>query len=178
MHCERGQDFQRAISYLHQAAKNALRRYAYQDAIALATRALEVLRAVPGSPARLQRELTLHMLLGTVLLVIKGPAAPEVGILYSRVRELCRQLEETASLFPALVGLYTFHAFSGELRRALEIAEELLRLAQDTQERDFLVEAYAYQGHIRHHLGEYAAATQPCESALALYDEQRHCTHA
>ena len=178
MHFERGQDFQRAIPYLHQAAKNALRRYAYQDAIALATRALEVLRAVPDSPARSQRELALHMLLGTVLLVIKGPAAPEVGVLYSRARELCQQLEDTASLLPTLVGLYTFHAFAGELRRTLEIAEELLRRAQDTQERDFLVEAYAYQGNIHYHLGEYVAAAQHCESALALYDEQRHRTHA
>jgi DNA-binding winged helix-turn-helix (wHTH) protein/tetratricopeptide (TPR) repeat protein len=178
VHFERGQDAQRAIAYLHQAAKNALRRYAYQDAIPPATRALELLRAVPDSPARAQRELALHMLLGMAFLVTKGPAGPEVGVLYARARELCRQLGETALVFPILVGLCIFHTFSGELRRALATADELLRLAQDTQERDVLVEAHTYEGYIRYHLGEYAAATLHCEAALALYDEQQHRLHA
>jgi predicted ATPase len=47
MHFERGSDYKRAAKYLQQAADNAIRRFAYREAVGLARRGLELLSKVP-----------------------------------------------------------------------------------------------------------------------------------
>lgn len=47
MHFERGGDYKRASKYLQTAAANAIRRFAYQEAVTLAQRGLELLTRVP-----------------------------------------------------------------------------------------------------------------------------------
>jgi hypothetical protein len=48
MHFERGGAYKRAAKYLQMAADNAIRRFAYQDAVILAQRGLEVLSRAPN----------------------------------------------------------------------------------------------------------------------------------
>src|SRR5262249_45991920 len=50
MHFERGQDYGQAAKYLQHAAETALRRFAYQDAVALARRGLELLERLADTP--------------------------------------------------------------------------------------------------------------------------------
>ena len=50
-HFVRGQDTQRAVHYLHQAAENALRRHAHREAIAYLRQALELLKVMAETPA-------------------------------------------------------------------------------------------------------------------------------
>lgn len=47
MHFERGGDYTRASKYLQRAADNAIRRFAYQEAVTLAQRGLDLLARVP-----------------------------------------------------------------------------------------------------------------------------------
>jgi predicted ATPase/DNA-binding winged helix-turn-helix (wHTH) protein len=47
MHFERGGDYKRASKYLQTAADNAIRRFAYQEAVTLAQRGIELLARVP-----------------------------------------------------------------------------------------------------------------------------------
>ena len=60
VHFERGRDTERAIQYLQQAGENAVRRSAYQEAISLLTKGLELLKTLPDTPERVQQELTLQ----------------------------------------------------------------------------------------------------------------------
>ena len=92
MHFERGQDYGQAAKYLQHAAKTALRRFAYQDAVGLARRGLKLLERLADTPARAQLELRLCLTLGVPLIAIEGYAARDVGTVYTRARELCRQL--------------------------------------------------------------------------------------
>ncbi|MGH8006812.1 MAG: ATP-binding protein, partial [Candidatus Binatia bacterium] len=50
VHFERSQDAQRAVTYLHQAAENAMRRSAHQEAIEHCTKGLELLQTLPDTP--------------------------------------------------------------------------------------------------------------------------------
>jgi predicted ATPase len=59
VHFEQGRDADRAIRYLQHAADNALRRFAYTDAIMHLTKALALLSVLPETPERAQRELVL-----------------------------------------------------------------------------------------------------------------------
>ncbi len=77
-----------------------------------------------------------------------------MGAVYSRARELCRQVGETPQLFPVLVGLRLFYALRGELQTARELGEQLLRLAQSVQDAALLLEAHYALGVPLYWLGE------------------------
>jgi predicted ATPase len=87
VHFERGRDYRRAIQYLQQAGENALRRSAYQEAIILLIKGLELLKTLPDTSERIQQELKLQIALGTALIALKGYTAPEVEQAYKPGRE-------------------------------------------------------------------------------------------
>ena len=90
-HFVRGQDTHtRRARMLHQAAENAMHRYANQEAIRLLTRGLELLTTLPDTPERSQQELILQTTLGPALIATRGYAAPDVAQTYARARDLCR----------------------------------------------------------------------------------------
>src|SRR4029077_222401 len=67
MHFERGRDYTRAAKYLQQAADNAIRRFAYREAVGLSRRGLELLGRLPDTAERAQQELSLQLILGVPL---------------------------------------------------------------------------------------------------------------
>src|SRR5262249_34046553 len=77
---------EQAIPYWQRAGQRASERSAYLEAIAHLTKGLEVLTILPDTPERAQHELDLQITLGPALMVIKGPAAPEVERVYNRAR--------------------------------------------------------------------------------------------
>lgn len=172
MHFERGAEPMLAARYLQLASDNALRRFAYPEAIALSRRGLKLLAKLPESPERAAQELCLHLTLGVPLIATLGYAAPEVGSVYQKSRELCRQLGDPPDVSEVLWGLWTFHILSGELSTARQIAEELLSLAQRHPQMSM-------RGHWAMeitfvHLGEFAPAIEHYEKALHRYDHREH----
>jgi predicted ATPase len=168
MHFERGRDWQRAVHYLQRAAENALRRYAYAEAIAHCTRGREVLQSLPDTPERTRQELALQLALGQALFAIKGQGAPEVAQAYQRARTLCQQVEETAQLGPVLVGLRMWYSARAEFPVARELSERLLHLAQQVQEPALLLEAHRSMGVTWFFQGELARARTHLEQGIAL----------
>jgi predicted ATPase len=144
------------------------------EAIAHLTRGLEVLKALPDTPERVQQELTLQLALGDALLPVKGYTAPEVGKTILRARELCQQLGETPQLFPVLYRLMVFYFTRRELQATLELSEQLMRLAQSVQDLYLLSIAHACTGFTLSWRGELTSARAHLEQAIALYDPQKH----
>ncbi len=174
MHFEQGANYKQAAKYLQQAAENDIRRFAYQEAVGLARRGLELLERLPDTPERAEQELRLQLTLGVPLIATEGYAAPDVGSVYMRARELCQQLGETPEISQVLWGLWTFHILRAELGTAREIAEEFLRLSERLP-----YPGLAMRGHLAMeitfmHLGEFASAMEHFEKALSLYDPERH----
>ena len=98
---------------------------------------------------------------------------PEVEKAYTRARELCQQLGQTAQLFPTLYGLWGFYLVRGELPTTRELGEQLLSLAQREQDPALLLDAHRALGFTLYHLGEFAPAREHAEQAIALYAPQR-----
>jgi DNA-binding winged helix-turn-helix (wHTH) protein/predicted ATPase len=168
VHFTHGQDYHRAVQYLQYAGDNAMRRWAYQEAIAFLTRGLELLETQPETPARAQQELDLQLALGPALMAARGWAAPEVEQTYARARVLCAQVQKTPQLFPTLRGLWRFYRSRGALPTALELGEELYRLAQREAAPTHLLEAYDALGQTCFYLGEYAAAWRHFAQGIPL----------
>jgi predicted ATPase len=173
VHFEQGRDYRKAVRYLQQAGENAVRRSAHTEALSLLTKGLALLKALPDTPERSQQEIGLQITLGVLLVATKGWAAPEVGKAYSRARELCQQVGETYQLFPVLLRLASFYVSRAEYPIAIELGEQLLRLAQNRQDPADQVPASLMLGSCALWLGELTSACAHLEQAITLYDPRR-----
>lgn len=174
MHFERGSDYKQAAKYLQIAADNAIRRFAYQEAVALSRLGLELLLKLPDTPERARQELCLQLSLGVPLIATDGYAAPDVGSVYLKARELCQQIGETPDVSEALWGLWTFYTLRAELGTAREIAGEILHLSERLPYPGLAVRGHWALEITFAHLGEFALAIEHYEKALLLYDPRQH----
>jgi predicted ATPase/DNA-binding winged helix-turn-helix (wHTH) protein len=174
LHFEQGRDYTRALQYLQQAAQNALRRAASQEAIGHLTRGLEVLKALPATPERTMQEIALQTTLGAASIAVKGQASPEVEQAYTRARELCQQVGETPQLYAVLGGLRRLYSARAEHRTARDLGAQQLRLAQSVRDPALLVDAHLGVGMSAFFLGELGCAGEHLAQMLALYDPEQH----
>jgi predicted ATPase len=161
---------EQAIPYRQRAGQQALQRSAHREAIQHLTTGLALLATRPETPARAQQELNLQLALAPALRATKGLAAPEVEQAYARARVLCAQVGETPQLFPMLRGLGTFYHSRGALQTALELGEQLLRLATQADAPTPRLVAHDQLGATLFYLGDYAAARTHLEQGIAHTD--------
>jgi predicted ATPase len=169
-HFVRGRDTVRAVPYLQYAGEQAMQRSAHQEALQHLTHGLELLTTLPETLEQVQQELALQIPLGSVLIALKGSAAPEVEQTYARARALCAQLGETPQLFPTLRGLCRFYQNRGALPTARMLGEQLFRLAQREAVPTRLLEAHDALGATLFFLGDYAVTRTHMEQSLVLTD--------
>jgi predicted ATPase/class 3 adenylate cyclase len=163
-----------AAGYWHKAGQRAIERSAHVEAINHLTKGLEVLQVLPETPERTRHALRLHITLGMPLIATKGYAAPEVGHVYTRARELCQQVGDFTELFSVLRGLWIFYVQQGQLQTACELGEQLLRQAQEQHDAGCMIEAHRALGSTLYFLGDFAYARVHLEQGMALYDPQQH----
>jgi predicted ATPase len=167
---------EQAVHYWYQAGQRASERSAHVEAISHLTKGLELLKTLPETPQRLQREVDLHIALGASLLATKGYAASEVAQTYSRAQHLCEHLDDPHQLFPVLRGLVHYCFGRAELQTAHELGEQLLTLAQHAQDSGMLVAAHRALGSTLFYLGTVASAHTHFTQGVALYDPPQHRT--
>jgi class 3 adenylate cyclase/predicted ATPase len=177
-HYSHSRNTDKAIDYSRLAGERAVRLSANVEAISHLTRGLELLKTLPDTSLRAERELALQIALGVPLSAVRGLASPEAGSLYARARELCQQVGETPELFRVLRGLWEFHELRAEYRTAFELAEELLALAERLQDRALLLIAHDVMGDTSLWVGDFPAARAHLEQGFRLYDVDEHRSHA
>jgi predicted ATPase len=163
-----------AVAYWHQAGQEAVKRFAHREAVNHLQRGLEVLQTLPDTSERHQHELDLLTDLGSMLTATQGYGAPEVEHVYTRARELCRQVGNTPRLFAVLQGLGAFYQQRGALHTAQELAEQLLDLARRAQSPPLLLRAYQMQGSTVFYRGELVLARRLLEEALVVHGSHQH----
>lgn len=169
----------RALDYWQRAGERAVERSANLEGITHLTKGLNVLATLPDSRDRPERELTLRTALGPALMSTKGLGAPEVEQNYTQALALCRQLGERSELFAVLRGLWEFHELRGDLITALELAEELFRLALAVDDPAFRLIAHDVLGDTLYWRGEFTRSLEHLERGIELYrfDEHRALAH-
>jgi predicted ATPase len=167
-----------AIPCWRRAGQGAVERSAHVEAVSHLTKGLELVNTLPNSHERAREELTLLRILGTSQLATKGWGAPEVEATYTRARELCRHVGETAQVFPVLSGLFTCYVVQTKLHTALELGKQLLDLAQREQNPALLVEAHRTLGIALFCLGEFPSSREHSEQGFSFYDAEQHKTLA
>jgi TolB-like protein/Tfp pilus assembly protein PilF/predicted ATPase len=127
---EAAREFARAAEYYRLAAENATQVFAYQEAVALARRGLELLKSEPDTTARARQELALQITLSVPLGACRGLASQESRELFTRARELAQRLGDPPALLTIMVGQWRSYLVGGDNNKALEFAEEFLALVR------------------------------------------------
>jgi predicted ATPase len=163
-----------SVTHWYKAGQRAIERSAYVEAINHLTTGLELLKTLPETPERLQREVDMHIALGASLIAAKGYTAPEVGETYTYARQLCEHLEDPYQLFPVLRGLWHYYLVRAEYQTAYELGEQLLTLAQQAQDPVMLLASRRALGNALFFIGAVATAQTHFAQGIALYDPQQH----
>src|SRR5262249_19587298 len=116
-HCTEAGLTEQAVTYWYKAGQRASEGSAHAEAIAHLRQGLELLKALPETSERTQREVDVYSALGVSLRVTKGFAAPEVAQTYTRAQQLCQSLEDPQRLFSILGhGLWAYYIARAELK--------------------------------------------------------------
>jgi predicted ATPase len=99
---------------------------------------------------------------------------PETGQAYTRARELCEQLGDTAALIPVLGALSTYHQTAGEYAEMRGISKDLLRIGDQQNNTVGSLVGNRSMGLCLYHVGELVAARSCLERVLDLYTPAAH----
>ena len=173
-HCTRAGLIEKAVAYRHRAGRRAMARSAMIEAVAQLTQGLELLADLPAGDERDQLELDVQVALGAAFVATKGFAALEVGRAYERARELCRQGADHPELPAVLWGLYVYHLHRSGVHAAYDVAEELLRLAEQRRDPAACAIGHRCLAVGAMHRGNQQLALAHFELSLAPYDRADH----
>jgi DNA-binding winged helix-turn-helix (wHTH) protein/predicted ATPase len=174
MHFEQSRDWPRALQFLVQASENAARKSAHHEAADLAQRGLTVLKLLPESAERDQQEVALRMILILSLMAVKGFAWAGVEEVYAGGKDLFRVSKPSPQLFNWLYLLGLLHMFRGKIRPALEIADQVLQLAEGLKDASLIMEAHRARGSTLLEMGRCREALEHVDRASQLYSVNPH----
>jgi class 3 adenylate cyclase/predicted ATPase/predicted Ser/Thr protein kinase len=168
---------EKAIPYWLQAGLRSRERSAEVEAIGQLTRGLALIKGLAESPGRDARELELLGPLGTAYIAARGYAAPEVGPLFQRARELCERVGQPPQLFAMMLGIWEWHTVRADLRLCVDLAREGMEFATRRNDPGMLMEALFMAGETRLYRGEFAAARDCFATAVTRYDDRERTKH-
>jgi predicted ATPase len=174
VHFEHGGETQQAVHAWQQAGEQALRRFAYAEAMGHLRRVLTLLEAWAEGPERWQQELAVQIQLGAAFLAARGYTAPETEQAFRRALVLSQQLGEHQQTFPAHHGLFQYYYAQGRHTTARAIAEQLRQLAHASTDPAYRVVAHRAMGMVLAAQGELREARWHVEQSLALYTPGEH----
>jgi class 3 adenylate cyclase/tetratricopeptide (TPR) repeat protein len=169
-HYGRSANVAKAVEYLFRAGNQATGRSAFSQAIIQLSAALELLPRLPDDAERMRTELAIQSRLLPSIGATKGWATAELEPLYARARELCAQIDNPAFTFPVLFEQWITRWWKLELHEGMELADQLLAMAEEVKDRKMLLSARWACGTILLERGELIAASEHLEKGLAGYD--------
>ncbi len=167
-------DTSKTIRYLQIAGMKAVQTAANVEAIGHFRKALQLVNSAPDSPERAQTELMLQVTLSVPLFTTKGFASPEVEAIYARVRHLSQQMGEGPELFPVTWARWLFHTARAEHITSRDLAEQCLRMAEQTGNPALLLAAHHALGVSLSTLAEFESAVEHLEQTIKLYHPAEH----
>jgi class 3 adenylate cyclase/tetratricopeptide (TPR) repeat protein len=167
-----------AIEWWGKAGDQALRRSAFQEAIAHLGKAIEMadkattfaLRGGAEDVATSNQRAKLQSDYSQAMMWSKGYATEETKAALARAAQLAERTDDFSGRFNALSGQFAAAATRGELRSARELALTLLRKAEDARRVAEAGMANFMLGLIDYWHGDFVEARAHCERALDARD--------
>ena len=177
-HFTQAREVRPAIQYWLKAGQQASKRSAFMEAITHFQTALVLLKELPKNKEQFELEIQIQQSLAAASIAAKGFGAEETMLALNRALNLCDKLDDSPQVFSVLSALVGAHLMRGKIESARELAEKLLKLAQEKNDRTALLMGHRVLGMSLFTLGELDAAKRELQSAMQLYDPERHAPSA
>jgi class 3 adenylate cyclase/predicted ATPase len=161
---------EQAIAWWLRAGERAKKRSANVEAIAHLSQGLSLVEALPDTPHRMQDEFALRMAMGGPLIATKGYGAPEVEQTFLRAQQLCERLGRLSDLFAVLRGLWNCYLGRAELLRTHDLAEQIVKLAEEKPEPLRCAVSRRALGSTLFYFGRFHDACEQLEQSIALHE--------
>jgi predicted ATPase len=163
------------------AGDQALRRSAFQEAIAHLSKAIEMADKAEGasppraaaSTASAGQRLKLQTRLGQAMMYSRGFGSDESKTAFTRARALAAAVDNAGERFDAYYGLFVGSVVRGEISLARETAESFLRDAENEGRMTEVAAARRNVGQARLVQGDFSGAEVNLAEALRAYDPER-----
>jgi predicted ATPase len=160
----------KAAAYSLKAGMRALVQSAMTEAVAQLRSGLDLLSFAPESGARERLELNLQLALARAMMATQGYAALAVGEAYARARELCLRLDRPPELVTVLYGQFLHNFMRAELRKAWDLAQEMLSLGEARNHPPLMLMGRRLVGVTALAFGDFATAATHLERCLTDFD--------
>jgi len=161
------------VSYWLKAGLRCIERSANVEAIGHLTKGLTFVRALPQSAERDVQELQFLNPLGTTYIAARGYAAPEVGPIFNRARELADRIGQPAQRFAVMWGNFAWHVVRGDFKLCMDLAAEAIQFVGALNDPGMMMEALFLQGLTMLYRGDFAGARDRCSLAVADFDDRK-----
>jgi class 3 adenylate cyclase/predicted ATPase len=168
-----------AIEWWGKAGDQALRRSAFQEAIAHLGKAIEMADKSAGTTPPEVARARLQTSFGIALLAARGDCAPETTTAFARAQELAAAVDDPMERLSANYGLWVGYLSRGEVGPLRAIAEVVLRDIEGKPPSAEAAVAHRLAGTTEWYLGNFELARAHLEQTLAIFDPQRdhHLTY-
>jgi class 3 adenylate cyclase/tetratricopeptide (TPR) repeat protein len=165
-HYEQAERFDDAADAHRQAAHDARRRGALDEARACLTRAIaQIERAAPGA-ARDRREVRLRLRRGFLASAAEGHASSHAAADFERCLELAGTDLREADLVATLTALWAYYLPRGDLRRTIQVSDSIRRQVP-TDRRWFRSLNNTAYGMVAWYSGDFAEARELLEEGIS-----------
>jgi class 3 adenylate cyclase/predicted ATPase/ABC-type transport system involved in cytochrome c biogenesis ATPase subunit len=163
-----------ALAYWRRASEQAIQRLALREALSHLQAGLDAAQRLPTGADRDQQELQLHASLGTVHMLSKGWAAPEVEHAYRRANELASAADKVDEAIWPLWGVCVYHQVRGEIRQAQAIGRRMSTVARQANSRQAWLVYNMMQTQLCFYGGQLAAVPGFVEQVEHGYSDPQH----
>jgi tetratricopeptide (TPR) repeat protein len=174
---ETAREFEQAVDCYTLAAQEAVGIFANHEAIALAKRAVHLLKRLEDSEARRERELKIQLILRVPLTATNGYGSQGLEEVFESVRRLSTNAPEGAKQVPIIFGEFLYHTTRANLNEALECARELEHEGTARKDPDILSHAHHALLSVFTHRGELEKAWPHFEAGMRYYRLERSGFH-
>jgi class 3 adenylate cyclase/predicted ATPase len=165
-----------AIEWWGRAGDQALRRSAFQEAIAHFGKAIEMTEAlslIAGDKRQASGQLKLHTSYANAMMSARGYGAVQTKAAFERARELAIDSENYAERFSVNYGLWAGSFVRGEILPMRELAAAVLRDCANRPRSGEASIAQRVSGLTEWFAGEFVTARAHVEQALEVFDAER-----
>jgi class 3 adenylate cyclase/tetratricopeptide (TPR) repeat protein len=169
-----------AIEWWGNAGEQALRRFAFREAVSHLGKAIEMAdktgegtSTAATASASANRRLKIQTDLGKALMWSRGFGAQETKAAFIRARELAAAIDNPTERLTIYLGLWAGNVLRGELRLAREIAESFLRAAERGARTTECAVGRYLLGSTCFFQGDFIEAQAHLVEALSIYDPER-----
>lgn len=156
----------KAAACLLQAGDQALRRFAYQQALSLYRRGISLLVFLPESETRNQLELKLQLALGAPVVATRGYINPDLEQAYARAYQLAQKVGSREDLFQVLSLLKGYYNLRGDAPQSRRLAQEMMAIALESGDSRLLLTAHSKLVTNAFYYGDWATFQQEVGQAL------------